>query len=277
MINNVKAVVFDWAGTTVDFGSRAPVLAMMQVFAAAGAPLTEAAVRRYMGYAKRDHVLALLGEADIALAWSRAHGRAWTEAGVDELMKALDPVLAQIASDCSTLIPGAAQVVGWLREQGVGIGSTTGYTRSMMTGIVASAAAQGYQPDAIVCAGDTPQGRPAPFMIWQALATLGVWPTSACIVVDDAPVGVAAGVNAGTWTVGVAASGNGVGLSLDAFDALDASAQAKALASAVEAFIRQRADFVIASVADLPLVLPRIEEWIGQGRQPGAAPTEVLV
>ncbi len=276
-MNNVKAVVFDWAGTTVDFGSRAPALALMQVFAVAGVPLSEAAVRRYMGYAKRDHVLALLGEADTALAWSRAHGRDWTEADVDELMMALDPVLTQIASECSTLIPGAAEVVGWLREKGVGIGSTTGYTRSMMTGIVTSAAEQGYRPDAIVCAGDTPKGRPAPFMIWQALATLGVWPTSACIVVDDAPVGVAAGVNAGTWTVGVAASGNGVGLSLEAFETLDASAQATALAPAVGAFMEQRADFVIASVADLPLVLPRIEGWIGQGRKPGTAPTEVLV
>lgn len=29
---NVKAVVFDWAGTTIDYGSRAPLLAFLEVF-----------------------------------------------------------------------------------------------------------------------------------------------------------------------------------------------------------------------------------------------------
>ncbi len=28
----IQAVVFDWAGTTVDFGSRAPILAFMALF-----------------------------------------------------------------------------------------------------------------------------------------------------------------------------------------------------------------------------------------------------
>lgn len=30
--NRVKAVVFDWAGTAIDFGSRAPLMAFLEMF-----------------------------------------------------------------------------------------------------------------------------------------------------------------------------------------------------------------------------------------------------
>ena len=36
----VQAVIFDWAGTTVDFGSLAPVTAFVRLFAAKGIEIT---------------------------------------------------------------------------------------------------------------------------------------------------------------------------------------------------------------------------------------------
>lgn len=276
-MTGVRAVVFDWAGTMVDFGSRAPVMAMMAAFAEGGTPVTEVAVRRYMGYAKRDHVAALLREPELARAWAAVRGRAATEADIDALVAALEPVMAAKATECGALIPGAADTASWLAGRGVRIGSTTGYTRTMMQGVLPVAAAAGYAPDAVVCAGETAAGRPAPFMIWRALESLGVWPTDACVVVDDAPVGIEAGVGAGAWTVGVAGSGNGVGLAHDAFAALDPQARARAMAPAAEALARGGADFVIESVADLPAVIVRIEERMAQGQAPGSAPTQSLI
>jgi len=41
----LKAVVFDWAGTMIDFGSRAPVVALMLLFEAEGVPITEVEAR----------------------------------------------------------------------------------------------------------------------------------------------------------------------------------------------------------------------------------------
>ena len=52
----VKAVVFDWAGTMVDFGCMAPVEALIEVFAAEGVAITDAEARRDMGKAKHDHL-----------------------------------------------------------------------------------------------------------------------------------------------------------------------------------------------------------------------------
>ena len=65
------------------------------------------------------------------------------------------------AAHAATLIPGAAETVAELRALGVRIGSGTGYTREMMAPILARAAEQGYSPDVVVCAGETPSGRPS--------------------------------------------------------------------------------------------------------------------
>ena len=81
-IMSVQAVIFDWAGTMVDFGSRAPVVAMMRVFEAEGVPVSEALVRRFMGTAKREHVIAMLSDEGTGESWRSKNGRVWCEADV---------------------------------------------------------------------------------------------------------------------------------------------------------------------------------------------------
>lgn len=272
----IEAVLFDWAGTVIDFGSRAPVVAMDRVFAAEGVALHEDIIRRFMGKAKREHVIAILSEPYVGARWHEAKGSDWTEADVDRLMVALEPAMQAAATEHSQLIPGAATAVSALRHKGVRIGSTTGYTRTMMAGILPAAAAQGYAPDVTICAGETAQGRPAPLMLWAAMAHLRAWPAGRCIAVDDAPVGIEAGRNAGVWTVGVVASGNGLGLDAAAWAALVGSEQAARLAPVIEAFRAAGADFVIPSVADLAVAIRAIEEAIDAGRLPGGAPTVAL-
>jgi len=55
------------------------------------------------------------------------------------------------------------------------------------------AAAAGYVPDNLVCAGDLAAGRPSPLMIYRCFADLGVWPPHAVVKVDDTGVGIAEG------------------------------------------------------------------------------------
>lgn len=258
----IAAAVFDWAGTMIDFGSIAPVRAMTEVFDAAELPVTEAAIRRHMGLAKRDHVIAILRDC----------GADWTNADVDALMAALEPAMLAAAADHSDLIPGATQAVDWLRRRGARIGSTTGYTRAMMAGLIPAAREQGYAPETIVCAGEVAAGRPAPLMLWKALADLSAWPVSRCIAIDDAPAGIAAGRNAGVWTVGVAASGNAVGLPLAEYRALTDAGRAQIQGVAAASLTAAGADIVIASVADLPEAVDRIEAALTLGRLPGQHP-----
>ncbi len=249
---NLKAVVFDWAGTMIDFGSRAPVVALLKLFESAGVTITEAEARADMGKAKSDHIKALLALPRIARAWEQAQGRPAEESDADELFGRIEPMMREAAADCATLIPGAAEVVAGLRARGVRIGSCTGYTRAMMADILPRAEAQGYAPDVLVCAGDALEGRPSPLMLWKNLVELGVWPATACVKVDDAVVGIREGREAGVWTIGVAASGNGLGLSQAALAALDPADRAARLASARDALLAAGAHAVIDTVADLP-------------------------
>ncbi len=81
--SELKAVVFDWAGTVVDFGSRAPMGVFVETFARFGVELTVAEARGPMGLAKRDHVAALLREPAIAERWKLARGSAPAQSDVD--------------------------------------------------------------------------------------------------------------------------------------------------------------------------------------------------
>ena len=124
--------------------------------------------------------------------------------------------------------------------------------------VLVRAAEQGYAPDHLVCANETPAGRPAPLMIYKACAELGVWPLSRVVKVDDSEAGVAEGRNAGVFSVGLAASGHGLGLSLEAFEALGAGERDALLAPVRASLTAAGADLVIDTVADLiPALLAR--------------------
>ena len=264
----IKAIVFDWAGTTIDFGSRAPVVALLRLFEQARVPITEAEARADMGRAKRDHIRAILAQPRVSAAWVVRHGAAAGEDDVSRLHDAVEPIMRSAAADCAVLVPGAADLVERLRDEGVRIGSCTGYTRAMMTDILPRAAEQGYAPDSVVCSGETTEGRPSPLMAWKVLVELGVWPSAACVKVDDATVGIGEGREAGMWTVGVAASGNGVGLNADALAALPDDERAGRIAAAADALRAAGADYVVDSVADLWPVLETISTRITAGEKP---------
>jgi phosphonoacetaldehyde hydrolase len=265
---SIKAIVFDWAGTVVDHGCIAPVIALQKVFAEAGIPITEAEARVDMGKAKRDHVRALLAAPRIAAAWREANGGPPTEADVDALHDAVEPMMRETGAQRAALIPGAEKIAS-LAGRGVKIGSTTGYTRSMMKGIAPLAAKQGYAPDAMICSGETPEGRPSPLGMWKALIELSAWPASACVKVDDSPVGIEEGRNAGAWTIGIAATGNGVGLDLAGLEALDPSERRRRIDAVVAELKASGADYVIDSVADILPVLAEISDRIARGERPG--------
>ena len=65
----LRAVIFDWAGTIADFGSRAPALAFVELFRRHDVEITPAEARGPMGTAKKDHIRALTREPAIAARW----------------------------------------------------------------------------------------------------------------------------------------------------------------------------------------------------------------
>ena len=264
----LKAAVFDWAGTVIDHGSQAPMGVFVKTFKQFGVDITVVEARGPMGMAKRDHIKTLMAMPRIAAAWQKAQGAAPDEAAIDRVYEIFVPMNVEAVTDYCTMIEGAVPAINRMRARGMKIGSTTGYTRSIMAKVLPLAAAQGYAPDNLVCGGDLAEARPSAMMMYRTFLDLGVWPAHTVVKVDDTGVGIGEGLNAGCWTVGVAVSGNAFGLNPAETAALTPAEFAQMRAAAYADLRRTGAHYVIDSVADMDAVLDDIEGRLARGERP---------
>lgn len=251
-LNRVRAVVFDWAGTTIDFGSLAPVRVFRDVFCDRGIDVTESEAREPMGQAKIDHIRAMLRMDRIDRVWRERFGQAWTEEDVHGLYARFLPLQKRVLAEHAQVIPGVIEAVEWLRERGVRIGSTTGYTRELMDVVEPLAREQGYAPQVTVCSDEVAAGRPAPWQNYRAAERLGIYPMRHVVVVDDSLAGIEAGLHAGCITVAVASTGNAMGCSYAMYQAMPDQERAARADAIRSQFIRAGAHIVVDSAADLP-------------------------
>ncbi len=264
----LRAAILDWAGTAIDFGSRAPVAALRSLFADHGIALDEAQARGPMGLHKRDHIRLLCQLPSVAAAWQARHGRPVAESDVEALYQALLPRTLQAAKDTTTLIPGLLDLCRELRRRGMRIGSTTGYNAEMMAEIAPLAAAQGYRPDSLLTVSEVPAGRPAPWMCFRTAERFGIYPLSTCLKIGDTVADIEEGRNAGMWTVALARCGNEVGLAESDLLALPAAEQAARIAAARQRLLAAAPHYVVDGPADVIPLLDVIEARLAGGDRP---------
>lgn len=251
----IKAAIFDWAGTMIDFGSFAPMGVFVKAFEKFDIEVSVAEARAPMGLPKWQHIRTMLDDPGIAARWKATHGAAPTDSDVDRVYEVFVPMNEEVAAEYATLVPGAAELVADLRAQGIKIGSTTGYTRSIMERVLPIAAEQGYAPDNLVCSDDLAEGRPGPLAMYKCFVDLAVYPPSAVVKVDDTEPGIAEGAAAGCITVGVTLSGNYAGKTPEELAALDPAEITGIRTEAGNRLKAAGADHIIDTVADLPQLL----------------------
>ncbi|WP_374357053.1 phosphonoacetaldehyde hydrolase [Chitinimonas sp.] len=265
----IEAVIFDWAGTLVDFGSFAPTQVLIDAFAGFGIEVSLAEARLPMGLAKWDHIAALGRQAGVAQRWQAKFGRAISRDDVDALYAAFMPLQIAKVGQYSRPIPGAIELLAALRARGVKIGSCSGYPRAVMDRLLPFAAEQGIAPDHAVATDDLkPGGRPGPWMALANVIELGVQEVAACVKVDDTVPGIAEGLAAGMWTVGLSLSGNEVGLSLDELQATPVAEREALKARAEAKLYAAGAHYVVDTIAELPQALAAIEQRLARGERP---------
>jgi len=264
----VQAVIFDWAGTTVDHGSCAPAGVFVQAFAAHGLQVTVDEARGPMGIHKRDHVRLLLGLDSVRPQFEKAHGRPAGESDVDAIYRDATRMQIDCLKDYADPIAGVLDTISGLRTRGLKIGSCTGYVTEMMDVLVPAAAAKGFAPDVWVCASDVRSARPSPQMALLNVVRLDTGPVQACIKVGDTVSDVEEGLNAGMWTVAVTLTGNEVGLNEADLAALDAAERERRRARAADKLARAGAHYVIDGVPSLPPVIDAINARLARGEQP---------
>ena len=254
---NIKLVVFDWAGTLVDFGCRAPLGAFLEAFERARLPIDEETARRPMGAHKRDHVREILQEPEVAERVRSDLAREPDEKLVQEIYDSFTRRLMSVLPAHAEPIPGAVETLRALRAQGIAIGSTTGYTRAMMDVLEPIARAAGVTTDALICADEVPQARPAPWACFRLAERFGVYPLSRGMKVGDTAADMAEGLNAGLHCVAVSESGNEVGLAPEQFAALGEAERARRIGVAGKRLREAGAHVVLRTVADLPAWLEK--------------------
>jgi phosphonoacetaldehyde hydrolase len=264
----VQAALLDWAGTTMDFGCMAPAVVFVKVFERAGVPISMEEARAPMGAHKRVHIQKITQLESVRARWEAAHGRPPGEEDVSRMFADFVPLQLECLSEYSELIPGALDAVAALRRREIKIGSTTGYLREMMAINLRDAKRQGYEPDSTVCASDVPAGRPYPYMCLQNVINLQVSPVEACIKVDDTLPGIEEGLNAGMWTIGLAISGNEVGLSLPEWRALPEGDRQARRDRACQRMQMCGAHYVVDTIADILPCVDEIEGRLARGERP---------
>ena len=264
----IGAVILDWAGTAVDYGSFAPIAVFLRLFADQGVVITPEDARAGMGLMKKDHLRTILARPTVRSAWQSVHGAPPSEPDIDGLFEQFIPLQTSVLKEYAEPIPGMIEATVELRKRGIKIGSTTGYLRAMMATLAPIAAAHGYHPDCIVCPDDVPAGRPAPWMCFMNAMRLEVYPMAALIKVGDTPVDIEEGLNVGMWTIGVTLTGNLLGKTRSDVEALSPQQRASIHAQIGEQLLAAGAHLVIEGVWDLPCAVQQIEERMLHGETP---------
>jgi phosphonoacetaldehyde hydrolase len=265
---SVRLVIFDWAGTTIDHGCRAPLEPFVRAFAGRGVEVTLDEARAPMGLHKKDHIRALLQMPAIARRWRERHGSDATEADIDALYREFVPLQLEVIDRFVGLVPGLLDCVGVLRSKGIAIGATTGYFRAAAERVYRAAADQGHWPDHCVCAEEVPAGRPAPWMIFRIMEALGVWPPATVVKVGDTVPDIGEGLSAGAWSVGVLRSCSDVGCTEDEWAALPHAEQGRRLANCRDKLLAAGAHAVVETLAELPAVVNDIDARLRRGEKP---------
>jgi phosphonoacetaldehyde hydrolase len=236
-----------------------------------GVPITAETARGPMGKNKRDHISEILYSPHVAKAWEEAHGGAKpSEKDVDAMYAAFTPIQVAAARERAAPVPGAVELVAALRSRGIRVGGNSGYHGPVMEAVLEGAAAHGLRVDAYECAGPA-NGRPKPWMTTRVAEALDCFPLSSVVKVDDTIPGIVEGLNAGAWTVGVARSGNELGLPLADADALERDKPAeyqRRIEAARARLAAAGAHFVVDSVADLLPVIDSINAALEKGTTP---------
>jgi len=266
----VQALVLDWSGTTADAYVIAPAVVFVDVFAEQGVKISMEEARGPMGLRKDLHIKALTEDPVIRERWHGVHGRYPGQEDVDRMFTDFVPRQLECLPKYTTLLPHVAEVTQEFQKSGIKIGSSTGFTRSMVDILEAAAREQGYSPDASVAGDEVEHGaRPKPFMVYRNLDLLDVHPIQSVIKVDDTVSGVGEALEGGCWGVGIARYSNYMNINtLDEPDSLSAEELERRLRASREILRKSGAHYVIDSFDELPGVVDDVNGRLARGERP---------
>ncbi len=258
-MKKISCVIMDWAGTAIDFGCFAPLNAFLKVFSEEkGIDITYRQAREPMGLLKIDHIKAILNMPEVNEKFRVRYGRDWNMEDVNEMYVSFEKHLFASLSNFTTPIPGVLDTIKELRESGIKIGSTTGYTQAMMDVVRPGAAAKGYVVDNLVTPDNLPAGRPAPYMIYKNMIDLAIPSVDNVVKVGDTIADIKEGVNAKVWSIGIITGSNEMGITEEEYNRRTPDELAALKQEVRERMMAAGAHFVLDNITELPACIEKI-------------------
>ena len=266
----VKGLVLDWSGTTADEYVIAPAVVFVDVFKKFNVEISMTEAREPMGLRKDLHILELTKLPKIRERWNKAHGRYPDQGDVDRMFADFVPMQLDCLRKYTTLLPHVAEVTQKFQKEGIKIGSSTGFVRSMVDILEEDAKKQGYTPDASVAGDEVANGaRPKPFMVYRNLDLMNVHPIQSVVKVDDTVSGIGEALEAGCWGVGIARYSNYMDMdTLEEAQSLPKDEIQRRLVKTRDILQKAGAHYVINTFDELPGVVEEINLRLSKGERP---------
>lgn len=268
MNDGVKGIIVDWAGTTVDFGSMAPVKAFIQVFRKHGIELSLEEVRKHMGLSKIDHVKKILEYPGVASRWETIFHRPATDEDIDIIYRDIEPAMAEAAVEFAKPINGTLELVEEMHSLGIKIGSTTDYMNPVMKHLIPTAAKYGFMPECTINSSDVKAGRPLPWMCYLNASRMNIFPMQSMVKIGDTIADLEEGLNAGMWTICLTLSGNEIGMSQNEIESSDAAEIKQKVNAAKIRFMNAGAHFTAEGIWDCIPIIDLINDKLKYGNRP---------
>ncbi|MGL5330282.1 MAG: phosphonoacetaldehyde hydrolase [Peptostreptococcaceae bacterium] len=260
-MRKVEAVIFDWAGTTVDYGCFAPVRAFIEVFEEYGISPTLDETREPLGMLKWDHIKTMMSMPRINKLWIEKYGREFTDNDIDNMHDKFLGKLMGILHNYGNPKPFVVETMKELRNRNIKIGSTTGYTDEMMAIVTKVAKENGYEPDCWFSPTSTNNvGRPYPFMVFKNLEALKVSSIKNVIKVGDTISDILEGKNAGLITVGIIEGSSEMALNEDEYNSLTEEDREHKCKLVYQKYKKVGADFVVNNIKELVDIIDYINK-----------------
>ena len=266
----VKGLVLDWSGTTAVEYVIAPAVVFVDVFKKFNVEISMTEAREPMGLRKDLHILELTKLPKIRERWNKVHGRYPDQGDVDRMFADFVPMQLDCLRKYTTLLPHVADVTQEFQKEGIKIGSSTGFVRSMVDILEEDAKKQGYTPDASVAGDEVVNGaRPKPFMVYRNLDLMNVHPIQSVVKVDDTVGGVGEALEAGCWGVGIARYSNYMDMdTLEEAQSLPKDEIQRRLVKTRDILQKAGAHYVINTFDELPGVVEEINLRLSKGERP---------
>lgn len=184
-MNNIKLVVSDMAGTTVQDNGEVAV-AFTAALADHGIEASAAQISAVRGASKREAIATLVAQR---------YGVA-EPARVEAVYASFKTQLQRVFTRDAKPVAGAPETFAWLKAHGIKLALNTGFDRDI-TEILLDALKWRGVADTVICGDDVKTGRPAPYMIYHAMEATGTVDVRQVLNVGDTVSDLQAAHNAG--------------------------------------------------------------------------------